>query len=64
VQQPEAEHHLSGKRGIAITKLRPVGKAEIEDKVLIVEAEGEFLESGTPVVVTEVSGNRIVVRGC
>ncbi len=64
VQQPEAENHLSGKRGVAITKLRPVGKAEIEDRVLVVEAEGEFLEPGTPVVVTEVSGNRIVVRGC
>ena len=64
VQQPEAENHLSGKRGVAITKLRPVGKAEIEDQVLVVEAEGEFLEPGTSVVVTEVSGNRIVVRGC
>jgi membrane-bound serine protease (ClpP class) len=63
VQTLETENHLIGKSGVAITKLRPVGKAELDGQVLVVEAEGEFLESGTPVVVIEVSGNRVVVRG-
>jgi membrane-bound serine protease (ClpP class) len=64
VQHPDTENHLVGKKGVAITKLRPVGKAEIDGQVLVVEAEGEFLESGRSVLVTEINGNRIVVRGC
>ncbi len=63
VQNLETENHLIGQSGVAVTKLRPVGKAEFDGQVMVVEAEGEFLEPGTPVVVIEVSGNRVVVRG-
>jgi membrane-bound serine protease (ClpP class) len=62
VQTKEEEGRLKGKKGVTITKLRPVGKAEIEDEVLYVETEGDFVEAGESVEVIEVSGNRIIVR--
>jgi membrane-bound serine protease (ClpP class) len=64
VQERAEESRLLGKRGFTVTKLRPVGKAEIGDELLFVETEGEFVESGQEVEVIEVSGNRIVVRKC
>jgi membrane-bound serine protease (ClpP class) len=62
VQTKEEESRFFGKQGMTVTKLRPVGKAEIDGELLYVETEGEFVESGQKVEVIEVSGNRIVVR--
>jgi len=62
--QSKEENALIGKRGIAVTTLRPSGKAEFGEEILYVETDGEFVESGTPVEVVEVSGNRIRVRKC
>jgi membrane-bound serine protease (ClpP class) len=55
---------LVGKQGIALTTLRPVGKAEIEDEVIYVETEGEYLPAGSCLKVIQVTGNRVVVRKC
>jgi membrane-bound serine protease (ClpP class) len=62
VQSLESSALLTGRRGNAVTALRPAGKAEFEGEILVVETDGEFIEAGTPVEVIEVSGNRIVVR--
>lgn len=64
VQSREEEKQLLGKQGVAVTTLRPSGKAEIGDEVFYVETEGDFVDSGSTVEVIEVSGNRIVVRRC
>ncbi|MGM0432853.1 MAG: NfeD family protein [Spirochaetota bacterium] len=61
-QDEDFVQKYSGKKGIAVTTLRPSGKAEIEDEVVQVVTTGEFLEKDTPVEVTQVSGNRIVVK--
>ena len=52
---------MVGMTGAALSTLRPVGKAEIEGKTVIVMAESEYIERGEPIVVTKVDGNRIVV---
>jgi membrane-bound serine protease (ClpP class) len=62
VQEPGKEDALLGKRGRAVTTLRPSGKAEFDGEIFAVETDGEFLSSGDPVEIIEVSGNRIVVR--
>ena len=62
VQSSESSSLLAGRRGTAVTALRPAGKAEFEGEILVVETDGEFIESGSPVEIIEVSGNRIVVR--
>jgi membrane-bound serine protease (ClpP class) len=53
---------LVGQTGRSMSMLRPSGTAEIGGDTFPVIADGEFIEPGTPIVVAEVSGNRIVVR--
>ncbi|MBN2327834.1 MAG: nodulation protein NfeD [Candidatus Omnitrophica bacterium] len=51
-----------GKVGIARTKLRPAGIAEIEGRRLDVVSQGGFIENNSPVKVIKVEGRRIVVQ--
>jgi len=51
-----------GKRGKALTILRPAGTAEIEGKRLDVVTLGEFIEANSGVEVVLVEGTRVVVR--
>jgi membrane-bound serine protease (ClpP class) len=53
---------LVGKTGRSMSMLRPSGTGEIGGETYPVITDGEFIEPGTPIVVAEVSGNRIVVR--
>ncbi|UCF97029.1 MAG: nodulation protein NfeD [Spirochaetaceae bacterium] len=62
VQSIESSALLTGRRGSAVTPLRPAGKADFGGEILVVETDGEFIEPGTAVQIIEVSGNRIVVR--
>ena len=52
---------LQGRSGIAITPLRPTGKARIAGQVVDVLTDGRNVDKGQPVVVTEALGNRVVV---
>ena len=51
--------HMAGK---AVTDLRPAGIAMIDSKRLDVVTDAEYIDAGTPVIVTNVTGNRIVVE--
>lgn len=51
-----------GDSGVAFTPLRPSGKAKIEGKTYDVVTEGGFLEKGTMVVISAISGNRLIVK--
>jgi membrane-bound serine protease (ClpP class) len=51
-----------GSEGVALTILRPAGKALIMDRRVDVVAEGDFIESGEPVIVILGEGARVVVR--
>lgn len=53
---------LEGSFGTAVSDLRPSGVASIEGERLDVVADGEFIKSGTMLVVTRVEGRRIVVK--
>jgi membrane-bound ClpP family serine protease len=53
---------LMGARGVAVTTLRPAGKAQFGEQFLDVIAEGDYLEAGARVQVTQIEGNRIVVK--
>jgi membrane-bound serine protease (ClpP class) len=59
---PETDQRWFGKSGRAVSPLRTAGIAEIEGERVDVVSDGEFIESGAPIVVTRVDGNRIVVR--
>lgn len=53
---------LIGQQGKAVTLLKPFGKAVLADQVLDVVSEGTMIDSGSPIEVVEVTGNKIVVR--
>ena len=62
VSTPEGDRAWLGKRGTTLSPLRPAGFADIEGQRVDVVSEGEMMDPGTPVLVTRVDGNRIVVR--
>jgi membrane-bound serine protease (ClpP class) len=53
---------LVGKRGKALSLLRPAGIAIIEGKRYDVVSEGEFIQKDEEVEVTEVIGSKIIVK--
>ncbi len=48
--------------GVALTKLRPAGEARFADCIVDVVAEGVFIDDGREVVITQIHGNRVVVK--
>lgn len=50
-----------GDTGVARTDLRPAGKATINDRIYDVVTEGQFLEKNTPIMVSAIRGNILVV---
>jgi len=57
----EAQGVQVGDNGVALSFLRPSGKAEINGARSDVVSEAEFIEKGTPIIVSEIDGNRIIV---
>lgn len=51
-----------GAKGVALSILRPSGRAEIEGTLRDVITTGGFVEAGTPIRVVAVEGSRIVVH--
>ncbi len=49
-------------RGVALSDLKPIGKAEFQDKTYEVRSKGEHVSSGSPIKITKVSGNKIIVE--
>ncbi len=53
---------LIGKKGVALTTLRPSGTAIIDDERVDVVSEGGYIEAKKPIKVVGVEGIRIIVR--
>ena len=59
---PESDRRWIGKRGAAVTALRPAGIAAFDGDRVDVVSEGPFIDAGQSIDVLRVDGNRIVVR--
>ncbi|MDI3547723.1 MAG: hypothetical protein PWR10_1375 [Halanaerobiales bacterium] len=60
-----AQHNrqeLLGKKGPAVTPLRPAGIVEIDGRRVDVVSEGGFIDQGKMVEIIKIAGNRIVVK--
>ena len=57
----ERDLALVGQEGVVEATLRPAGIARIAGRRVDVVSRGERIDSGEPVVVLEVQGNRVVV---
>lgn len=53
---------LVGRFGQALTPLGPSGTADIDGREYSVLSDGDYVETGTPLEIVDVHGNRIVVR--
>lgn len=62
VSAPNSDLSWQNKTGHAVSPLRPAGIADIENHRVDVVSDGEFIETGAPIIVSRVDGNRIVVR--
>lgn len=62
VSAPASDYNWLGRHGTAISPLRPAGIAEVEGHRIDVVSEGTYVDAGTPLTVTRVEGNRIVVQ--
>ncbi len=62
VSAPETEAAWAGRRGMAVSPLRPAGIANLDGQRVDVVSDGEYIDAGTPVRVARVDGNRVVVR--
>ncbi len=51
-----------GERGITVSALRPIGKAEFNNKIYEVKTSGNFLEAGEKVKITKIQVNEIFVE--
>lgn len=58
----EGIESLAGREGVAQSRLRPGGYAQIDGRRVDVVTRGEMIEPGARVRVVEVAGNRIVVE--
>jgi membrane-bound serine protease (ClpP class) len=57
-----AQTALLGTIGLAVTSLRPAGKARFGEDFVDVISEGNYIHPGARVQVIEIEGNRIVVK--
>ena len=55
-------HLTPGTEGEAVTVLRPSGTGRFERVRVSVVTSGEFIDSGAPIRIVRVEGNRVVVR--
>ncbi len=53
---------LVGKAGVALSILRPAGRADIEGVICDVVTGGEFIEKNSRIIVVESVGRRILVK--
>jgi len=60
----EGEHRARylGKRGVAVTPLRPTGVAEIEGERIEVVTEGDFISAGSQIKVVAMDRRKYFVR--
>jgi membrane-bound serine protease (ClpP class) len=58
----DPRRELIGRVGIARTKMLPSGAVEIDGQMIDAVTQGQAIEPGTYVVVSEVRANRVVVR--
>ena len=58
----DSREALMGKLGKALTPLRPAGTADFEGEIRDVATDGDFIDSGQPIEIIRIEGNKIFVK--
>lgn len=62
VNQVDEKKIAAGDQGVAITRLAPIGKAEVKNETYEAKSTGEFIDEGTPIEIIKVLPNQIIVK--
>ena len=62
VNEGELDGLALGEEGIAMSALRPSGKAELKDKTFEVRTQGSYVDSGTRIRIIKILSNQIIVE--
>lgn len=62
VNEGELSTLTTGAEGMTISALRPVGKAEFNQKMYEVRTMGNYVEPGTKIRVTQILSNQIIIE--
>lgn len=62
VNEGQLAELAEGEEGIAISTLRPSGKAEFRNKVFEVNTFGDYINPGTRIKIIKLQGNQIIVE--
>jgi len=62
VNEGELEGLATGQEGVALSALRPVGKAEVGGRTYEVKTLGGYVTSGTKIKIIQILSNQIIVE--
>ncbi|MFM7859009.1 MAG: NfeD family protein [Flammeovirgaceae bacterium] len=62
VNEGDFEKFKVGEEGVTVSALRPVGKAEINEKIVEVRSEGEYIDANSSIRIQRVVNNQIIVK--
>lgn len=62
VNEGELDGLTLGEEGVAMSALRPSGKAELKDKTFEVRTQGAYVDSGTRIRIIKILSNQIIVE--
>ncbi len=62
VNEGELDQLLVGMEGKAISALRPIGKAELNNQIVEVKTNGDYLDSGSRIRVIKIVSNQIIIE--
>lgn len=62
VNEGELDGLSAGEEGVAVSALRPVGKAELKNKSFEVRTLGAYVDSGTKIRIIKILSNQIIVE--
>lgn len=62
VNEGELERFKEGMEGVALSALRPVGKAELDNQQVEVRTLGAYVDSGTRIKIIKIVSHQIIVE--
>lgn len=62
VNEGEMDGFIQGQEGIALSALRPVGKADMGNRTVEVKTLGEYVATGTKIRIIKLLSNQIIVE--
>jgi membrane-bound ClpP family serine protease len=62
VNEGELDQLLVGMEGTTISALRPIGKAELNNQIVEVKTNGDYLDSGSRIRVIKIVSNQIIIE--